>query len=270
MQRIITLILITFLTFSCSNEIEFNTPAIQGDINYESWFAKSFQAAFTDNGGIKMIAINKDESLVLTTNDISEGVYTLDKTAISSAIFEDANFISYSTLNNGDGEIIIENYDSENLTISGTFKFNSYSESGELVNFINGIFYKIPIAKVTTELTGSNSFSASVNSVVNEVDAVETDIIDGEFKITASYLDGTYVELFIPENIQIGSYNLNASTQIYANYVFADGVVASSQYGTLTIQEHDLQFKRIKANFSFNTGNPHNKDVANGTFIVYY
>ncbi len=123
---------------------------------------------------------------------------------------------------------------------------------------------------VTNELSGSNSFNASINSVVNEVDVVETDIIDGELKITTNYLDGTYFEFFIPENIQIGSYTLNASTQIYANYVFANGAIASSQYGTLTILEHDSQFKKIKASFLFNTGNPYNVTISDGNFIVYY
>ncbi len=270
MQRIITLFLLTLLTFSCSNETEFNTTAFQGTINYESWLANKFHASFTDDGNLKIIGVNTGESLTLEINDISEGIYALGATAISSAVFEDENFDTYSTLNNGDGEIVIENYDTKNLTISGTFKFNSYSISGKLVNFIHGVFYKIPIDAVTNELSGSNSFNASINSVVNEVDVVETDIIDGELKITTNYLDGTYFEFFIPENIQIGSYTLNASTQIYANYVFANGAIASSQYGTLTILEHDSQFKKIKASFLFNTGNPYNVTISDGNFIVYY
>ena len=270
MQRIIALILIVFLSYSCTNGTEFNTPTFQGTKNYHSWSAKKLHAAFTDEGGLKIIGINTGESLTIITNGISEGVYTLGASAQSSAVFEDKNFVIYSTLNDGDGEIIIEDFDSSALTITGTFNFNSYSESGELVNFIQGVFYKIPIASVANELTGSNSFSASVNSVLNEVNLVESDVLNEELYISARSTDGAKFELFMPENIIIGSYNLNASTQIYANYVFPDGVVAASQFGTLTILEHDLQFKKIRASFSFNTGNPHNIVVSNGNFIVYY
>ena len=270
MQRIIALILIVFLNFSCSNETEFNTSSFQGTKNYQSWSAKKLHAAYTDEGGLKIIGINTGESLTLITNNITEGVYVLGNTELSSAVFEDNNFVIYSTFNNGDGEIIIDEYDSEGLTITGSFKFNSYSESGELINFNYGIFYRIPIASVANELTGSNSFNASVNSVINEVDLVETEVVNDELYIAATCSDGAYFEFFMPENIQVGSYNLNASTQIYANYVHTDGIVAQSQYGTLTILEHDQQFKKLKASFSFNTGNPYNIEVSNGNFIVYY
>lgn len=270
MKRLFTLILIMLISFSCSNELEFNTSAIQGLKNYDSWEAKKFQAVFTDNGGVKIIGVNNNESLTLNINGISEGIYTLGTTRNSSAVFEDKNLIAYSTLNSGDGEIIIEDYNSGDLTITGSFKFNSYSTNGDLVNFIKGIFYKTPIESVVSELAGSNSFSASVNSVVNEIDVVETSIIEGELNIVANYLDGTFIEFFVPENIQVGSYTLNASTQIYANYVFGEGTVASSQYGTLTILEHDSQFRRIKGSFLFNTGNPYGVVVSNGNFIIYY
>ena len=270
MRKIIALILLSSIALSCSNKLEFNTSVFQGVKNYDFWGAEKFQAAFTNDGGVKIIGINNHESLTLILNDISEGVYTLGTSEISSAVFEDKDLTTYSTFNNGDGEIIIEDYNSEELTITGTFKFNSYSENGELVNFTQGIFYKTPIENVVNELTGSNTFSASVNSVVDEINVVNTNVYGGGLHIAASYLNGTSLELYMPENIQIGSYNLNASTQIYANYVFVEGAIASSQYGTLTILEHDTQFKKLKATFLFNTGNPYNVAVSNGIFIVYY
>lgn len=270
MHRIIALFLMSLLTFSCSNEIEYRTTAVQGTKNYVPWFADIFQAALTDNGGVKIIGVKNNESIVLSISDISEGTYTLGSSALSSAIFEDINFQAYSTLNNGDGEIVIQDYDEVNLTITGTFKFNSFSANGELVNFIHGVFYEVPIDSVTNELKGSNIFSATVNSNSVNVENIESDIIEDKLHILANYANSTFIEFYIPENIQVGSYTLNASTLTYANYGFADGVVAQSQYGTITILEHDVQFKKIKASFSFNTGNPYNIAVSNGNFIIYY
>ena len=125
MQRILALFLISVITLSCSNELEYRTIALQGTKNYQSWFANNFQATLTDNGGVKIIGLNKNESITLIIEGKSEAIHVLGSSASSSAIFEDGNFKVFSTLNNGDGEIIIEDYDEVNLTITGTFKFNS-------------------------------------------------------------------------------------------------------------------------------------------------
>lgn len=272
MKRIIALIIISFVAFSCSNNIEFNTPAFQGLKDYGKWKAEKFQAAISDSGELKIIAISTTESITILLQDFNEGTYSLGASSNNSISFDDRNFISFSTLNNGDGAIVIEEFDSTNLTISGTFKFNAYSSNGEIVNFIKGVFHKIPIATPDEEIefVGSNSFSASVNSIDVEVGVIETDIIDSIIYVKAANTDGSYIEIFMPENITVGNHTLNFSSTTYANYGTFDGIVASSQYGTLTILEHDTQFKKIKASFLFNTGNPNNIEVSNGNFVIYY
>ena len=270
MRKIIALIFISLITLSCSNELVFNTPSLQGTKNYELWRANNYQATLSDNGGIKIIGTNNNESLAISISSFNVGTYNLKSSSINTVVFEDNNMKSYSTSNNGDGEIVIEDYDSTKLTITGTFKFNAYSDNKDVINFIQGVFYKIPIAAIPIGFTGSNLFNATVNSDAPEVDTIETTNSEGITHVKAIYLDNTTIEFFIPEDIQVGSHTLNANTQTYASYVFANGVVAASQYGTLTILEHDTQFKKIKASFLFNTGNPHNISVANGNFVVFY
>ncbi len=58
--------------------------------------------------------------------------------------------VRITNVQNSNGEIIIENYDQENFTISGTFKFNAANANGSpfggpILNFQYGEFYKIPI-----------------------------------------------------------------------------------------------------------------------------
>ena len=273
MQRIIALILISLITLSCSNELEFNTPAFQGTKDYGSWMADNFQAIIGDDGSLKIIAIRNTETLTISTENTNAGTYSLGSSSANSAVFDGKGFVTYSTLNNGDGEIIIKDFDLGNLTITGAFKFNAYSSSGEIVNFIQGVFHKIPIAHngEVMAFIGSNLFEATVNSNNVEVATIETNISDTAIlQIKAKNIDGTYIEIFMPEALSIGSHNLNFSTQIYANYVTSDGTIASSQYGTLTILEHDTLFNKIKATFLFNSGSPHNIEISNGNFIVYY
>lgn len=270
MKRIFALLFISFIVLSCSNEVRFNTPLFQGAKNYQYWKVDEYLAVFTDSGGLKIVGITNRESITLNLVNVNEGTYGLGPYSQNSAIFEDKNFVTYSTDNNGDGFITIEEFNSENLTISGKFQFNSFSEEGELVNFIDGVFFDLPIAVETDGFVGSNSFGAVVNSDIMDVGLVETDILDSILKVTAINNDGTIIEIFMPEDITVGSYTLNSSSQIYANYIFFDGVVTSSQYGTLIIFEHDLQFNKIKASFIFNTGHPYNIEVTSGNFIIYY
>lgn len=271
MRKIIALILISLIVLSCSNELKFNTPAFQGLKNYDSWIADSFQASLSDDGALKIIGIRNRESVTVFLESADSGIYNLESSVINSVDFEDNSSVLYSTLNNGDGEIVIEDFDTENLTVTGTFKFNAYSINGEVVNFIKGVFDQIPIVGAGDSNGGSDSFNATVNSNDIEFSTIETDIIGHILHVKATNDDdGTYMEIFLPENISVGNHTLNFSTQTFANYVDSDGSVASSQFGTLTILEYDQQFNKIKGTFLFNTGNPYNIIVTGGNFLVYY
>lgn len=272
MKKIIALIFIFFLTFSCSNELEFNEHALQGLKNYNSWIADSFQAALSDDGSLRIIGVKDNESLVLSTMSANSGSYNLESSLVNSVDFDDGGLFTYSTSNGGDGEIVINDYDTIASTVSGTFKFNAYSSDDDIVNFIKGVFRRVPIAGLdqTEEFVGSNSFGVSVNSISVQVSTIESKVESPVLSIKATTFEDTSIEIFMPEDIISGSYTLNSSSQIYANYIDSDGNVAFSQYGTLTILEHNTLFNKITASFLFNTGNPYNVAVSDGSFIVYY
>lgn len=273
MKKMWPLFLSILSLFSCNDNLEFNTPALQGLKNYELWSSDRFRAGILPGGGLKIIGINELESLTFTLAGFQEGTYFLGQTFNNSAVFENDLFMSFSTSNNGNGSVEIQNYDENNLTITGTFKFNSYSETGELVNFINGVFYEIPIDGNEVDnnvLAGSNYLSAAIDSENKEAIEVVTFINDSQFAIMATNSDGSVLEIFMPHGTGIGSYTLNNASSIYANYIFPDGIVSPSQYGTLIITEHDFQFNKIKASFLFNTSNPYSVSVTSGNFVVYY
>ncbi len=271
MRKIFIPIIVLFLLLSCSNDVQFNSPALQGTKNYNYWRARDIQATLLENGGLRIIGVNIDESLTLILEGSDEGSYILGSNSVNSAIFDGNDLKTYSTSNNGDGEIILEDYDITDLTITGTFKFNSYSGDASVVNFINGVFYKIPIEiNILDEATGTNLLNATINSNNAESEDITTLVTDNELLITANYLDNSVIEIHMPKFVTLGSHTLKVSTQIYANYILPDGTLSSSQNGTMQIIEHDLQFKKLKGTFSFNTGAPYNLSVTNGSFIIYY
>ena len=81
------------------------------------------------------------------------GVNYLASSEIAVGVFQDTLY--YSTMYNGiasiahlsDGEITIDEFNSEENTISGTFNFDAYNETGEYnLNISEGVFYRLPIS----------------------------------------------------------------------------------------------------------------------------
>ncbi|MDG5490355.1 DUF6252 family protein [Psychroserpens sp. SPM9] len=152
----LTLVLVTvLLVFSCGDEVEFNTPAIQGNYDGNQWRASSF-AADIDFGGFLVEGSNNVETIQLVTDEDLVGTYELGGDGPNVAIFKDANGVVYSTANDPDeslsiypaeGQIIVERIlNTSPKTMTGRFWFYAYTEDGQqTVNFNEGVFYNVPI-----------------------------------------------------------------------------------------------------------------------------
>jgi hypothetical protein len=164
------LILVTFITFfSCGKDVQFNNPAFEGLRNGEFlWRASSYSVSFGANGFLTISGSNGSGNLSFTIPGASVGTYVFGNVDATKATYQEDN-ISYSTIYDGsggpgqlsEGEVIIEEIDFINKTFTGSFKFNAYSENGEVaVNFsgyqgdrpettnqeeTGGIFYKLPL-----------------------------------------------------------------------------------------------------------------------------
>jgi hypothetical protein len=164
----LALILITLATvFSCGEELQFNSPAIQGNYNGNLWRASSF-AADIDFGGFLVQGSNNIETVQLITQDDTAGIYNLGGDSPSVAIVKDANGDVYSSGNDPDpdftlypaeGQIIIESVSNTTpRTITGTFWFYAFSSDGtQTVNFNEGVFHKVPIVGGLVALDGGSS-----------------------------------------------------------------------------------------------------------------
>ncbi len=176
MKKNALLFLTTLLLWSCGNEIEFNSPAIQGNKDGNLWRAEYYSSDI-DYGGFLIEGGNNIETLQLVTLHDSPGTYNLGGESPSVAIFRDFNGVVYSTANAphpsvslypADGQIIVEEV--ENTTpkkITGTFRFNAYTEDGlNTVNFNEGVFYKVPLVGGLVAIDNGNICLQATEQVV--------------------------------------------------------------------------------------------------------
>ncbi len=150
---LITLVLLT--VFSCGDEVQFNTPAFQGDKENELWRAKSFTASIAENGFLTITGINNSEIVNLRVPAATERTFIVGDINAIEAEFIDGLGTSFSTNNRPDesisiypelGEIVIEEIDFVKKTFTGTYRFLAFDTSGlNSIGFTNGIFYRVPL-----------------------------------------------------------------------------------------------------------------------------
>ncbi len=200
-MRRLTLLFITILTFaSCGDEVEFNSPTIQGNLNYQLWRAEYFNADIDVNGFLTIKGGNNVETLELRIPSVAVGRYILGDVDSMEARFTAADGTVYSTNNRPDesvtiypeyGEIILDEIIDN--TFTGTFGFNAFDASGtRVINFggvttqnpdtptddpiTGGIFYRVPLT--------SGSFPAVVFTCADAEEA--TDLAQAAFDATTS------------------------------------------------------------------------------------
>lgn len=155
MKKEFVIVLVFLSMFSCSDEIKFNSPAMQANKQGELWRA-GFRAADIDNGGFVVEGRNIDEIVQLITTNDTRGTFELGIDSDNVAVFVDSDGTIYSTKNMPDpsvsiypptGQIIVDDIDNDDPKgIYGTFWFYAYTSDGlNVINFNNGVFYKVPL-----------------------------------------------------------------------------------------------------------------------------
>ena len=138
---------------SCEDTIEDRIPAFQAHVNgVQFWEASSF-SIITDSNGTIITGNNLSGTLTMYVPSLEVSMNNLGSSEVAVGVFQDTLY--YSTMYNGiasiahlsDGEITIDEFNSEENTISGTFNFDAYNETGEYnLNISEGVFYRLPIS----------------------------------------------------------------------------------------------------------------------------
>lgn len=163
MKKIFLILFTTILMTSCEEDIKTNNPSVQGRLENAFWRAISSKAELFPNNSVVITAQARLQTLTLRIPSKNIGVYilgqNLNRTASFLFEYDDEATLFYQTGVTteddfqGDGQIEITEFDEVNNTISGTFRFNAYNVNnnplgGEILNFNQGVFYKVPVRVV--------------------------------------------------------------------------------------------------------------------------
>ena len=158
MKKILSLLVLLVAFASCEEDVKFNNPAVQGLKNNELWRATSFEA--TKSGTTVIVKASNDvETVTLTINaPAPESVHELGVNAVNMAAYDlsvdgiEESYKTFGNATNGNGMIVIRRAEDNNINatdgqgyISGNFYFNAVNAEGAVVNYQEGVFYKVPI-----------------------------------------------------------------------------------------------------------------------------
>lgn len=154
MRKIATLLIAVLTLVSCGDEVEFSTPALQGNKNYELWRAEFFNATLGQGGQLTIVGGNNIEDISFVLPSANVGTYLLSDTSAGRADFVDFNGVEYSTANTPDPSVTlypeigeVEITESVAGYVTGTFRFIAFTDDGlNSVGFNEGIFYRVPFA----------------------------------------------------------------------------------------------------------------------------
>ena len=159
MKKQLLYIFLFFAFISCTDEVKFNNPSFEGQKDNVFWRAIDYKAFLATDGSLSIEGYTRNEKLTLKTTSTAAQTYPLGTSTSKTATYVLTNTtgtITFATgFGIGEGQIVIEEYDAVNKTVSGTFKFNAeniYNNplAGPVLNFQYGHFYKIPVSSLDT------------------------------------------------------------------------------------------------------------------------
>lgn len=158
MKKILGLLAAAITVVACTEETRFNTPAFEGKRDGSFWRAGGVSAEITATGGLRIEGRLQNETVLLETPTMDVATYPLGNSLSRRATFtrtENGNEEVFRTGSSfGNGQIRITEVDIANGTVSGTFRFNAIRTTAavpqepaneDILNFVNGVFYKIPV-----------------------------------------------------------------------------------------------------------------------------
>ena len=158
MKKLFTLLLIMLTLLGCQDNIQSSSPAFVGLKNGDfTWKSSSSTLVVDAEDGLTFTGTDGYGILTLTVPEVALGTFVLGKDATALVTYSEGQYM-YATNNNGttsivhvsDGTITIEELDTVNGTVTGSFYFNAYTSDGErVVNFSKGVIYKLPVTEGT-------------------------------------------------------------------------------------------------------------------------
>lgn len=279
-------------------------------IGAEQFIAATASATLTSENQLVITGSKPGgESIVLAVADAAVGSFNLSTGGAvenGAAYFDGSvNILPYSSAQalGGYGQLKISELNTDAKTVSGTFSFVGYrvkvDANGDPVLDGNGnpVLENIEISagafnaiEYVLDDTGGGGGGGPENEFFAKVDGVDfiadtisvTEPVVGNthmIKIEAKNSEGHLIRLDIPRLTGVGTFEMvriSDGTDLVGLYNAGDGVEnLTSDPGTITITEFDLETGVLKATFSFTGTDPLNQlpnvvEITEGSLTVYF
>ncbi len=253
-------------------------PVVNGqlkvDIDGQTFTATNVQAVVNSSAiAISGIRSNNNDFIQITLpaplNQV--GTYTWSDATVNNAllglIYSNSSSEAFiSAPNNGDfaafpeytdtASISITSINTENKTISGTFKFTGgrFNDAGNLLlkKFTNGSFTNISYSGDISTPTG-NTFFAKVDGANFQPISVTSNSLSGSIFVTGKKAGIENITLTVPSTITPGTYEFETFGEYIGMYIVdtTQNGTFNAASGSFTIITHDISTKKLKGTFNF-------------------
>ncbi len=256
--------LFAIITLLGCEDIQTNSPALQGEVDGIFFKALDTQIIENEDGSFTIQGISLDETVTLKISSPAAGTYILGGGSDNFAIYENAAGQIYSSNPEGDGKVIVTSEESSVNVLSGTFNFTAILSGVDTLTIGNGIFFEIPYLGEGDDNPNAGTFSAEIDGIPFIPFSVSAADTGNSIVIIGAGISNS-ITLGVPVDVAVGSYDL-PSVGFIARYS-VDLNTEDAEEGTIFIVEHDIANKTIKGTFSFKTAS---YTISLGQFNVSY
>ena len=279
MRKYILVLICLFIVLSCSDDVTFNSPALQGIRDTVLFKSKVQRVELLSNSPLensvrtlKLSGTLGGESVQFNLPVYGEGVFDLEPNAAATAIYTNSSGKIFTTDFDGEGQVIVSRV--EDSTYTGTFSFRALSPIDTTeVYFTKGVFYQVPfftpVVPVVEDDVVATSFFCRING--NPFLPPSVNATGGPEFITGTGANNTAnIRLRFPKNIQQGTYELTGFGESDYQVDYFSGFQTTISSGTLTITSHNYTNRSVGGTFSFTAQGASTIVVTAGTFGFNY
>lgn len=262
MKNLLLLIFTVVLLSSCE-DIQTNSPALQSAIDH-TFFKASNSIAFQNNdGSITIEGNNESEVMTLRIESPNVGTYNVGGTSTNYATFKNLSGVLYHTNPEGEGSVIISDWDTSNNALTGSFNYTAINPGFDTLRIHNGVFFEVPFFSEGVVIT-DGTLSATVDEDVFISETVSAQDNGTSIVILASS-GSSSISVTVPIDVEEGLYDLTESG-FSASYTL-DSVTEDFTSGSIVIVTHNVAIKNLSGTFLFLT---ENHTIEQGQFNVTY
>ena len=256
MKNILYLLLAIVLFASCE-DLEDNSPALQGTIDYDFFKANDVRAEKYEDGSYTIQGYARDETLTLHINTDELGTYPLGEGHPNYGSYEDINGNVYSSSPSGSGEIVLTDRCISCGWLTGTFNFEAILPEADTIIVHRGIFHMANFREGGLIGDGGQINAGTFTAIVDEIDyeavTVSADVIGGTLIIVGS-VENRNIRIQVPVSAMSSNHPLPEEGYL-AVYTNENGIEEEAISGLISVNFNNTDINRMLVFFNFETEN---------------